>query len=222
MMKKILLTVCMAAAAVTVFAQKQKVVIETEFGKIVLMLYDGTPKHRDNMVKLVKQGFYDSTLWHRVIPGFVIQGGDPLSKTAKPGVPLGEGDVGYRVDAEIDSQYFHKRGALGMARDNNPAKASSGCQFYIVTGKKYTEEELVNAERRSGHKIPPAQREVYKTIGGTAFLDGNYTVFGEVIEGMEVADKIAAVARDSRDRPNKDLPMRKVYLKKKKKRFLFF
>jgi len=204
------------------FAQKTKVVIETEYGKIVMALYDGTPKHRDNMITLIKKGFYDSTLFHRVIPQFVIQGGDPNSKTAAANVNLGDGDVGYRIPAEIDSQYYHKRGAVGMARDNNPDKASSGCQFYIVTGKPFNEQELDNAEIRSSHKIPQAQRDVYKTLGGTPFLDGNYTVFGEVVEGMDIADKIAAEPRNAADRPNKDIRMIRVYLQKKKKRFLFF
>lgn len=202
--------------------QKTKVVIETQYGKIVMALYDGTPKHRDNMIVLVKKHFFDSTLFHRVIPQFVIQGGDPNSKTAAPGVNLGDGDVGYRVPAEIDSQYFHKRGAVGMARDNNPEKASSGCQFYIVTGRKFTDLELDNAEIRTSHKINPAQREVYKTVGGTAQLDGNYTVFGEVVEGMDVVDKIGEQPRNSADRPDKDIRMDKVYIQKKKRRFLFF
>ncbi len=204
------------------FARTTKVVIETEYGKIVMALYDGTPKHRDNMIALVKKHFYDSTLFHRVIPQFVVQGGDPTSKTAAAGASLGDGDVGYRIPAEIDSQYYHKRGAIGMARDNNPDKASSGCQFYIVTGRPFNEQELDNAEVRSGHKITPAQREVYKTLGGTPHLDGNYTVFGEVVEGMDVADKIAAQPRNAADRPDKDIRMTRVYLQKKKKRFLFF
>lgn len=213
----LLLTMAFPAAA-----QTTKVVIETDSGRIVMMLYDGTPLHRDNMIKLVKQGFYDSTLWHRVIPGFVIQGGDPGSKRAAAGVPLGDGDVGYRIPAEIKDEYYHKRGAIGMARDGNPKKESSGCQFYIVTGKPFTDEQLTSAEQRSGHKISEAQKVVYKTLGGTPFLDGNYTVFGEVTEGMDVADKIAAAARNSADRPNVNIAMKRVYIQKKKKRFLFF
>lgn len=204
------------------FAQKTKVVIETEYGKIVMALYDGTPKHRDNMIKLVKQHFYDSLLFHRCIPKFVVQGGDPNSKKANADMNLGDGDVGYRIPAEIDSQYYHKRGAIGMARDNNPQKESSGCQFYIVTGKPFTDAEMDAAEQRSGHKISKAQREVYKTAGGTPHLDGNYTVFGEVIEGMDVAEKIAEQPRNAMDRPNKDIRMLRVYIQKKKKRFLFF
>lgn len=204
-------------------AQKTKVVIETEYGKIVLALYDGTPKHRDNMITLVKKHFYDSLLFHRVIPQFMVQAGDPDSKNAKPEAMLGNGDVGYRIPAEIiDSQYVHKRGALGMARDNNPEKSSSGCQFYIVTGKKFTDQDLDNLETRRGRKYTAAQREAYKTEGGSPHLDGNYTVWGEVIEGMDVAQKIGEQPRNSADRPNKDIRMLKVYLQKKKKRFLFF
>ena len=220
-MRRSLLVTLLLFATIAASAQKTKVVIETEYGRIVLGLYDGTPKHRDNMIKLVKEHFYDSTLFHRVIPGFVVQGGDPDSKHAKPGANLGEGDVGYRIPAEIDSNYYHKRGAVGMARDGNPEKASSGCQFYIVVGKKFTDEELDHAEKRSGHHISAAHRAVYRTIGGTPHLDGGYTVFGEVIEGMEVADKIAKAERSPTDRPLKDIPMRRVYLKKKK-HFLFF
>jgi peptidyl-prolyl cis-trans isomerase B (cyclophilin B) len=223
MKKTILLLTCLLLS-VAVWAQKTKVVIHTEYGKIVMMLYDKTPKHRDNMIKLIKEKFYDGTLFHRVIPGFVIQGGDPDSKDpqkSQPGAPLGEGDVGYRIPAEINDEYFHQRGAVGMARDNNPDKSSSGCQFYIVTGKKFTDADLEKAEQRSGHKIPPAHREVYKTVGGVPHLDGGYTVFGIVTEGMDVVEKIANEPRNAADRPNKDIKMISVRIVKKK-RFLFF
>lgn len=222
-MKKLFLSFFSLCLATMALAQN-KVIIETEYGNIVMSLFDNTPKHRDNMIKLVKDKFYDSTLFHRVIPGFVIQGGDPNSKRATKGQVLGDGDVGYKIPAEINDENFHVRGAVAMARDNNPDKASSGCQFYIVVGKKYTDAELDNISSRTGRKFTPAQREAYKTIGGTAFLDGNYTVFGIVEEGMDVVDKIAAEERDSTDRPKKDIRMKKVTLKKakKKKRFLFF
>lgn len=197
-------------------AQKTKVVIETDSGRIVMALYDGTPKHRDNMIKLVKQHFYDGLLWHRVIPGFVIQGGDPESKTAKPDKMLGDGDVGYKIPAEIDDKYYHVRGAVGMARDNNPEKASSGCQFYIVIGKPFTDAEIDAAEQRGGRKHTAAQREAFKKLGGTPHLDGGYTVFGEVIEGMAVADKIANAPKGAADRPTADIHMKRVYLKRKK------
>jgi cyclophilin family peptidyl-prolyl cis-trans isomerase len=218
-MKKLLslfLGICLTGSVVAQTKYKDKVTIETEYGKIVLALYDNTPKHRDNMLKLVKQKFFDSTLFHRVIPNFVIQGGDPDSKRAEAGKALGEGDVGYRVPAEINVGNHHQRGAIGMARDNNPEKASSGCQFYIVVGKKYTDEELNKISEKTGRKFTPVQRTNYKTKGGTPQLDGNYTVFGIVEEGMDIVDKIAAEARDERDRPNKDIKMQKVRLKKKK------
>lgn len=221
-MKKMLLLGAAALLLTTAAsAQKTRVTIDTDSGRIVMMLYDGTPKHRDNMIKLAKQHFYDSLLWHRVIPNFVIQGGDPDSRHAKPGQQLGGGDVGYKVPAEINKEYFHKRGAVGMARDNNPDKASSGCQFYIVTGKVQTDADLTNAEKRVGYPIPPSHRDVYKTIGGVPFLDGGYTVFGEVIEGMDVVDKISNMPRDRADRPNTDVHIIKLRAKKKK-RFLIF
>lgn len=197
-------------------AARTKVVIETDSGKIVMVLYDETPKHRDNIIKLVKQGFYNGLLWHRIIPGFVIQGGDPESKNAAADKMLGDGDVGYKVPAEINDKLYHHRGALGAARDNNPEKASSGCQFYIVVGKPQTDEMLDASEKRSGVKHTAAQREAYKKLGGVPHLDGGYTVFGEVIEGMNVVDKIANMPRNSADRPNKDIRMNKVYLKRKK------
>ena len=151
-----------------------------------------------------------------MIPGFVIQGGDPESKHATPGKTLGDGDVGYKIPAEINYKYYHVRGAVGMARDNNPDKASSGCQFYIVVGKPYSDAEIDAAEQRSGHKHSAAQRAAYKKLGGTPHLDGGYTVFGEVIEGMSVVDKIANAPRNTADRPNTDIHMKRVYLKKKK------
>ncbi len=223
-MKKLILTLAGVLVLSVSMAQtlnKTKVVIETEYGKIVLALYDNTPKHRDNLFKLVKEKFYDSTLFHRVIPNFVIQGGDPQSKNAKPGDALGEGDVGYRIPAEINNINFHQRGALGMARDNNPEKASSGCQFYIVTGKKYTDEELDKIAERTGRKFTPKQKNIYKRMGGTPHLDGNYTVFGMVEEGMDVVDRISAEARNANDRPDKNISMIKVRLKKHKKFLLF-
>ena len=222
-MKKIALTL-FAAASVTVsaFAQKTKVKIETEYGNIVMMLYDNTPLNTANMVKVAKEHGYDSTLFHRCIPQFVIQGGDPDSKNAKPGQMLGEGGLKYTVPAEINDGDYHKRGAVGVARDNTPDKSGSACQFYIVVGKKFTDAEIDNIAKRNNRTFSPEQREVYKTTGGTPHLDGNYTVFGEVIEGMEIVDKIANEPRDSHDRPNKDIRMLKVKVMKKKKRFLFF
>ena len=198
----------------------RKVKIITPYGRMIVRLYDETPKHRDNFIRLVKQHFYDSLLFHRVIKNFMIQGGDPTSKHAGTGdTTLGEGDVGYSIPAEINSKLFHKRGVLAAARDDNPGKVSSGCQFYIVQGKKFTDSTLdVVEKKRLKHKIPADQREVYKTIGGTPHLDQGYTVYGEVTRGLDVIDKIANQPTDKQDRPLKDIRM-KIRLKK---RFLFF
>ena len=221
-MKKVVLLVALVFISAIAFAQKNKISIETEYGKIVIMLYDNTPLNTKNMVKLAKEHYYDGTLFHRCIPQFVIQGGDSTSKHAKPGQMLGEGGLGYTVPAEINDTDYHKRGALGVARDNTPDKSGSPCQFYIVVGKKFTDDELDKMSKRSGRRYSAAQREVYKTTGGTPHLDGNYTVFGEVIEGMDVVDKIASEPRDKSDRPLKDIRMLKVRVVKKKKKFLFF
>ncbi len=211
-MKKVFLSFFVVLFGCAAFAQQSKVVIETDSGRIVLGLYDNTPQHRDNMLKLARQKFYDSTLFHRIIPNFVIQGGDPESKHAQPGQMLGNGSLGYLVPAEINDSNFHQRGAVGMARDNNPEKASSPCQFYIVSGKKSTDQELDMISQRTGRVFTPAQREIYKTAGGTAMLDGNYTVFGIVLEGMDVVDKIVNMPRNQADRPNIDIAMRRVYV----------
>lgn len=201
-----------AGSLTTAYSQSTRVIIETDSGNIVMVLYDNTPQHRDNMIKLVKEGFYDSTLFHRCIPGFMIQGGDPDSRKALPGQMLGNGDTGYRIPAEINDSNFHRRGALAMARDNNPEKASSGCQFYIVSGKVSPVQELDIISQRTGRQFTETQRAIYSTEGGAAFLDGNYTVFGMVLEGMEVVDKILQVPRDRADRPVTDIRMKKVYL----------
>ncbi len=222
-MKRIISTlVVLLVVAVTAQAQKNKIRIETEYGSIVLMLYDNTPLNTNNMVKLAKEHYYDSTIFHRCIPKFVIQGGDSTSKHAQPGQMLGEGGLGYTVPAEINDVNFHKRGALGVARDQTPDKSGSACQFYIVVGKPFTDADMDNLTKRTGRVYTAAQREVYKKDGGTPHLDGNYTVFGEVVEGMDIVDKIANEARDKNDRPNKDIRMLKVRVVKKKKRFLLF
>ena len=223
-MKKLLLVlICLCALTLTVTAKKPKetkVVIETEYGKIVMLLYAYTPQNTNNMVKLANEHYYDSTLFHRVIPNFVIQGGDPESKHSQPGMALGGGDLKYRVPAEINDSAYHKRGALGVARDNTPDKSGSACQFYIVTGKKYTDKDLDNISKSTHRNFTAAQREVYKTQGGTPNLDGNYTVFGEVLEGMDVVEKISNEPRDQADRPKKDMRMISVRVMKAKKKFL--
>ncbi|RYY47438.1 MAG: peptidylprolyl isomerase [Chitinophagaceae bacterium] len=191
-----------------------KVKITTDSGAIVVKLSDSTPLHRDNFIKLVKEGFYDSLMFHRVIAGFMIQGGDPQSKYAPSGIMLGSGggDMA-RIPAEFKSSLIHKKGALAAARDGNPEKASSACQFYIVDGKALTDAELDMMEARQGRKYTPQQRLLYKTIGGTAMLDTQYTVFGEVISGMEVIGKIANVAKDRADRPLGDVRMKMEVMK---------
>ena len=186
-----------------------KVKITTDSGIMIIKLYDSTPLHRDNFVKLVKEKFYDSLLFHRVINEFMIQGGDPLSKNAAPGTMLGSGGGDMtRIPAEFRKTYFHKRGVLSAARDNNPEKASSACQFYIVQGKVYPDAELNMMELSRGSKFSAEERLAYRTLGGTPFLDQNYTVFGEVISGMAVIDKIARVQKDQANRPVGDIRMK--------------
>lgn len=229
--------------------------LETTMGNITVALYNETPKHRDNFIKLVKEGVYDSTLFHRVIKQFMIQAGDPDSKNASDTAMLGCGDVGYTIPAEFNPKFFHKKGVLAAARqgdDVNPEKASSGCQFYIVTGRKFTEPQLLGMEnkineqreealfdslarqhmkeiykmRKAGDnagllelqdtleaqareladkeekfRFTPEQIKAYSTIGGAPHLDGSYTVFGEVTEGMEVVDNIEIAKTNRADRP---------------------
>lgn len=216
MSKKILFSVIvLTLMSFTMFQSSKKetkVEITTNYGSIKIKLYNETPQHRDNFIKLVKQGFYDSTLFHRVISNFMIQGGDPDSKDAQKGELLGEGDVGYTLPAEFNSNYIHKKGALAAARqgDNvNPNKRSSGCQFYIVQGRKYSKDEVDNIIKNKKDRVnyTEDQYKIYETIGGTPHLDMDYTVFGEVIEGLDVIDKIAAVKKDRRDRPVEDVKM---------------
>ena len=181
-----------------------QVLLKTTFGDIVIALYNDTPQHKANFVKLVNEKFYDGVLFHRIIKGFMIQGGDPDSKTAKPGQRLGSGDVGYTIPAEFVPAHIHKRGAVAAARmgDNvNPQKASSGCQFYIVDGTVYDNNKLDMLAMRTGKTFTPEQYQAYTTDGGAPFLDGDYTVFGEVVRGMTVVDKIAAQQKDGADRP---------------------
>ena len=239
--------------------KRTQVKIETTLGDIVVELYNETPLHRDNFIKLVKEGLYDSTLFHRVIKDFMIQAGDPESKTASDTATLGGGDVGYTVPAEFLPKFYHKRGTLAAARlgdDVNPERASSGCQFYIVTGRKFREGQLLEmAGKRNNERLgqilngllnkhkkeflelrktrnqaaimelhdslyaeatarkkaegnfmyTPEQISVYTTIGGTPHLDGAYTVFGEVVEGMKTVEKIEGKSTNPADRPKKDI-----------------
>ena len=261
-----ILLICLALTACNAGSKRQTnhhmenekrtlVKLETTMGNITVALYNETPKHRDNFIKLVKEGVYDSTLFHRVIKQFMIQAGDPDSKNASDTAMLGSGDVGYTIPAEFNPKFFHKKGVLAAARqgdDVNPEKASSGCQFYIVTGRKFTEPQLLGMEnkineqreealfdslarqhmkeiykmRKAGDnagllelqdtleaqareladkeekfRFTPEQIKAYSTIGGAPHLDGSYTVFGEVTEGMEVVDNIEIAKTNRADRP---------------------
>jgi peptidyl-prolyl cis-trans isomerase B (cyclophilin B) len=179
--------------------------ITTDFGVMTARLYNSTPLHRDNFIKLVKQGFYDSLLFHRVISGFMIQGGDPASKLADSTAMLGAGEAPGipLVTAEFRNNLIHKKGTLAAARDNNPEKKSSNCQFYIVQGKK-----MDTAQLSAANNYTKNQKEIYQRIGGTPFLDQNYTVFGEVFIGLDVIDKIATTPCYPGDRPVKNVRMK--------------
>ena len=266
-MKKVLVLLTLIATCMTACNSRQQkntnmeksnetqVLLETTLGNITVKLYNETPKHRDNFIKLAKEGVYDSTLFHRVIKQFMIQAGDPDSKNASDTAMLGSGDVGYTIPAEFNPKFFHKKGVLAAARqgdDVNPEKASSGCQFYIVTGRKFTEPQLLGMEnkineqreealfdslarqhmkeiykmRKAGDnagllelqdtleaqareladkeekfRFTPEQIKAYSTVGGAPHLDGSYTVFGEVTEGMEVVENIEIAKTNRADRP---------------------
>lgn len=199
--------------------RKRDIEMLTSEGPIVLRLSDATPLHRDNFLRLVKTKFYDSLLFHRVIQNFMIQAGDPNSKSAVEGVALGNGGPSYKVPAEFRPSLFHKKGMLAAARDNNPEKASSGSQFYIVQGKKFTDAGLDSVETfRLKRTLPAEHRAVYKTVGGAPHLDQNYTVFGEVVRGLDLVDKIAATptSKTPPDRPVTDVRIIKARLVKRK------
>lgn len=183
--------------------------IETEFGIMKVRLFDSTPKHRDNFIKLVKEGYYNDLLFHRVINGFMIQGGDPESRNASPDQPLGTGGPGYTIPAEIAAPHF--KGMLAAARLGdaaNPARESSGSQFFIVQGEMQTDETLDQMQQMKNFTYNPAQREKYKKVGGAPMLDAEYTVFGEVVSGLEVIDKIANVQTNEMNRPLQDVKMK--------------
>jgi peptidyl-prolyl cis-trans isomerase B (cyclophilin B) len=216
---KLSLLAILFIAVLPTMAQSRQVMLETTAGNILLTLYDDTPKHRDNFLKLVNEEFYDSLLFHRVIKNFMIQGGDPDSKKAEPGVTLGEGSTDYTVEAEFfDSEghllHPHQRGVLAMAREGdseNPERRSSGCQFYIVWGKTYATQQLYQigdkVEAQTDHRVimTPELLDLYRKVGGVPHLDGQYTVFGEVTEGLDVVDRIQQVQTDDYDRPIDDV-----------------
>lgn len=185
--------------------------IETPFGTMLGRLSDATPQHRDNFIKLAEEGFYDDLLFHRVIKGFMIQGGDPDSRGAAPGVSLGRGGPGYTIPAEFIDSLVHIKGALAAARMGdqvNPEKASSGSQFYIVQGAPIQEDVLNRLEAQKNTRYSSQQRNEYMTLGGTPFLDRDYTVFGQIIDGLDVLDKIAATPTAPGDRPREDMWMK--------------
>lgn len=191
--------------------KKYYVLIETSYGNMTVELFNETPKHRDNFLKLVNEGFYNDLLFHRVINNFMIQGGDPESRNAGPQKRLGNGTAGYTVPAEFVKGLIHRKGALAAARQGdmvNPTKASSSCQFYIVQGNVWDAQSLKIMSERMGKDFDKQQIEVYTTVGGTPHLDYDYTVFGQVVEGLDVIDKIAAVKCGPGDRPLEDVKMR--------------
>jgi cyclophilin family peptidyl-prolyl cis-trans isomerase len=192
------------------------VTIQTTAGNIKIKLYDETPKHKANFLKLVEQGYYNGLLFHRVIAAFMIQTGDPNSRDARPGQSLGNGGPNYTIPAEINSALFHKKGAVAAARRSdevNPLKESSGSQFYIVQGRVYNTAQL-NSFVESNKHVPftPEEINAYTTIGGVPHLDNAYTVFGEVIEGLEIIDAIASVKTDQRNRPVTDVKIIKAFI----------
>jgi cyclophilin family peptidyl-prolyl cis-trans isomerase len=223
-MKKILIFLGLfstLAQAQKVSGRDYLVTIKTPFGEMKAILYDQTPLHKANFIKLAKDDFYDDLLFHRIIDGFMIQGGDPDSRFAKAGVALGNGgDEIPLVPAEFRPELFHRKGALAAARGSDPQKRSSGCQFYIVEGRVMKGDILEAQIKRSGRPATAAQREIYQTLGGSPHLDGAYTVFGQVISGLKVIDAISKQPRDSANRPLKDIKMKVSVKKIRKKKIL--
>ena len=211
-MKRIIIAITAIFLGFSSFSQeRQKVEIETIYGNMLIELYNETPIHRDNFIKLANSGFYDGTLFHRVIPAFMIQGGDPVSKKDNPQEQIGNGGPGYTLPSEFDEKLIHKKGAFAAARMPdavNPKKESSGSQFYIVEGQVYDASKLELMEKRMGIKMNEIQKKMYSTIGGTPHLDGNYTVFGEVIRGLDIISKVSNVNRNKNN-----LPLEKVVMK---------
>ena len=213
MIKKILLFIAIISIMGSCGEAVRKIQVQTEYGNMTFELYNSTPQHRDNIVKLVEEGFYDDLLFHRVIRGFMIQGGDPQSKTASPTQRLGSGGPGYTIPAEIGAPHF--KGTLAAARTPdaaNPQRQSSGSQFYIVQGRQYGADELNRLAQAKGIQYSEVQIAKYQDIGGTPQLDMDYTVYGEITEGMDVIDKIASVQTQPGDRPVQDVKMKVIML----------
>ncbi len=210
-MKKIILPTLLFLMALSACNDKNKstyALIETDYGNIKVLLYDDTPLHQANFVKLANEGFYDGLLFHRIIQGFMMQGGDPDSREATPNRPFGSGGPGYQIPAEFG--HLHYKGALAAARNGNPEKKSSGSQFYIVQGRPVQDFALKAQENKFNFTYNEAQRAKYAEVGGTPMLDMDYTVFGEVVEGIEVVDEICSVAKNPSlgDRPIEDVKMK--------------
>lgn len=208
-----LLMIIMTSTMIYAQDKRRVVMMQTTAGNIRIELYNETPLHRDNFVRLVNEHFYDSLLFHRVIKSFMIQAGDPVSRHAQPGVFLGDSTLNYTIPAEIRTpQIYHKRGAVAMARepdDVNPEQKSSSCQFYIVWGKRFSSQAIERVQERldtikGGIKLTDEMISTYRKTGGTPHLDGTYTVFGEVTEGLDVIERIQAVMTDDDDRPVDD------------------
>ena len=223
-MKKQFFVCILLLISIISFAQKKSkkdylVTLKTKFGTMHLVLFDDTPLHKANFIKLVEKKFYDSLLFHRIIDGFMIQGGDPESKMAQPNQRLGDGGGNLeRIPYEFKTNHVHKKGALAAARDNNPEKKSSACQFYIVQGKKMTDDEVTLIAQRNGMDYTTQQRAEYMILGGTPRLDNSYTVFGENIDNLDLIDTIAKQQKDSADRPQEDIKMSMTVKKMRKKK----
>ena len=193
--------------------KNRKLQIQTDFGNMTVELFNSTPGHRDNIIKLVKEGFYDDLLFHRVMQNFMIQGGDPNSRGAEAGVGLGNGGPGYTIPHEIKGYHFKGRLAAARTPDRaNPELKSSGSQFYIIQGRTVGDQELNGYEASEGISYSEQDRAIYKSVGGRPDLDNKYTVFGQVTEGMEIIDKIAAVQTDAKNRPDSDVKMKIILL----------
>lgn len=223
-MKKHYFVCTLLLISIISFAQKKSkkdylVTLKTKYGTTHLVLFDDTPLHKANFIKLVEKKFYDSLLFHRIIDGFMIQGGDPESKTAQPNQRLGGGGGNLdRIPYEFKTNHVHKKGALAAARDNNPEKKSSACQFYIVQGKKMTDDEVTLIAQRNGMDYTTQQRAEYMILGGTPQLDNSYTVFGETIDNLDLIDTIAKQPKDSADRPKEDIKISMTVKKMRKKK----
>lgn len=207
-MKQLVLLILCIGVLFSCGEKIHRVEIETEMGNMTVELFNKTPQHRDNFIKLVNDGFYDGLLFHRVINGFMIQGGDPTSKDAPAGTHLGSGGPGYLIPAEIGE--YHYKGRLAAARTGdagNPDRKSSGSQFYIVHGNKKSKAQLRSFESSNGVQYTDEAIDIYRNVGGAAELDGQYTVFGQVTEGLDVIDRIAAVQKNAANRPLKDVKM---------------